>query len=162
MHVTLSSQGSFRCCCFSYEYISIQIPLLIVPFFEIYIGEVHQNCTVKLFRQLPCHAVMKHPTFFAQLIYSECKFRSTIMQPNWFFDLNAQCTCYKMKHRHYFKCKLLFHWVNIIMPNFSLQDPRALKLLLMWAQWQINRGSIDLNSNSDDVTFWFLGTIQFL
>lgn len=48
--------------------ISIQIPLLIVPFFEIYIGEVHQNCTVKLFRQLPCHAVMKHPTFFAQFI----------------------------------------------------------------------------------------------
>lgn len=99
---------------------------------------------------------------FFYSIYSKCKFRSTIMQPNWFFDLNAQCTCYKMKHRHYFKCKLLFYWVNIIMPNFSLQDPRALKLLLMWAQWQINRGSIDLNSNSDDVTFWFLGTIQFL
>lgn len=39
-----------------------------MPFFEIYIGEVHQNCTVKLFRQLPCHAVMKHPTFFAQFI----------------------------------------------------------------------------------------------
>lgn len=73
-----------------------------------------------------CHAVQ----FFTHK-NSECKFRNAIIKPNWFFDFNARCTCCKMKHRHYFKCKLPFHWVNIIIPNFSLQDPKALKLLLM-------------------------------